>query len=167
MIGLSGFPRVRRGGSTTQLAWFSVGVRPVTYAVEIGVGERLRAGGHELEVLEIDPEARLVRYRWTKVPSGEAFVQPAGAGGDRLRLSEMGLYRLADGRVIGVGNVIATDEGGAVSLTVFSAGYAKDPMAGYENHVRVRAGEPLESATTKVLQVRVGTGSRGWVELAL
>jgi hypothetical protein len=163
LIGLSGFPRLRRGGQDVQLAWFSVGTRPMTYAVEVAVGGRVRAGGYELEVLEIDPERRQVRYRWTAEPTASVpMVQSLPQSAGKLRLRAMGLYRLSDGSVVGVGNVISTDKGGAVSLTVFPASYAKDPMQGYDNHVRVRAGK-LDGARA----VRLSQVQGAWVELEL
>jgi hypothetical protein len=81
----------------------------------------------------------------------------------------MGLYRLDDGSVVAVGNVIPTDRGGTVSVAVFPENYAQDPMQGFDNHVRVRVGQPLRGK--RPIRVHAlgaaSTGKRGWVELKL
>lgn len=51
-----------------------------------------------------------------------------------VRLAEMGLYRLSDGRVLGIGNVIAGRKGPRVTISVYPKGYQEDPMMGQDRH---------------------------------
>lgn len=161
LIGLAGI--YRDGGAT--YAWFNAGTRAFTYSVEVMVGGRVRAGGHELEVLEVDLEQRWVRYAWTKTDASEPLVTQVAASGT-LRLREMGVYHLADGKVLTVGNVSAA---GAVSIRVFPKAYADDPMQGYDNHTEVQAGAALSGVRKlRVLQTSLPSETEaGWVEIEL
>lgn len=161
LIGLAGI--YRDGGVTC--AWFNAGTRTFTYSVEVRVGQRVRAGGHELEVLEVDLEQRWVRYAWARTNASESLVTQVAASGT-LRLREMGVYQLADGKVLTVGNVTST---GAVSIRVFPKTYADDPMQGYDNHTEVRAGAALSGVRTlRVLQTSLPSETEaGWIEIEL
>ena len=161
LIGLAGI--YEEAGKT--YAWFNAGSRTFSHAVEAQVGERVRAGGFVLEVLEIDLEERWVRYAWLSKDAQVAVVEQVAARGE-LRLPEMGVYRLASGETLTVGKVNAL---GQVTLRVFPQTYADDPMQGYDNHTEAQAGATFKGVRTlRLVETSISSESQaGWVKLKL
>lgn len=161
MIGLAGV--YEEEGQT--FAWFNAGSGSFSYAVEVQVGQRVRAAGFELEVLEIDLEQRWVRYAWIRKDAA-AQATEAVAGKGELRLREMGVYRLASGEVLTVGNLSSQGE---VTIRVFPKTYAQDPMQGYDNHVEAKAGAVFKGVRTlRVAETSLSTQDQaGWVKIQL
>jgi hypothetical protein len=161
VIGLSGV--YEDGGET--YAWFNAGTRAFTYAVEVQVGQRVRVGGFELEVLEIDLEERWVRYAWISKDATVPATKKVAAQGE-LRLREMGVYPLASGEVLTVGNVNAL---GKVTIRVFPKTYASDPMQGYDNHVEAQAGAVFKGVRAlRLVETSISAQTQaGWVKIQL
>ncbi len=160
-------------------AVLALGDGALSYEVFLAEGDRLRLGAAEGRVRSLEPGgalelewARTFRDPTAEAPITRALDRELEAG--PLRLEALGLYRLPDGRVLGVGNVVEDPDGPgsppAVSLNVFPGDYERDPMQGYDRHVLARPGATLqgERASLRVVRVEPPTdrGSAwGWVEL--
>jgi hypothetical protein len=154
------------------LARISVATGQLGFEALVAQGERVRVGSAWVRV-GVGAEAELA---WEQAyPEGRSpdLIRdlPQGAlDGGVLRLEEMGLYRLADGRVLAVGNVVAEPEGEgsapAVVLACYPADY--DGTQPHDRHFLAVAGEALEGeqfpATLARLQVAQGD-DWGFVEL--
>ncbi len=120
-------------------------------------GERLRVGGATLEVVSVEPPGTLRLRRGEAGGADEPLRAAPEVREGALTLEPLALYRLPQGRVIGLGNVRLDGEGGApvVTLTVFPAGFDRDPARGYDLHVDAAAGATLEGAVGRVRVLRL------------
>ncbi len=77
---------------------------------------------------------------------------------ETLSLHEVGFYRLPNGAVIAVGNVVTCRGEDVVTVSVLPAGYADDPLVGYDYHRREAAGGALAG---KVMRLRLVSLQKG------
>ncbi|MGE0710226.1 MAG: hypothetical protein AB7N76_07795 [Planctomycetota bacterium] len=159
-----GLVEVRRG----RIAWLSVGRGPYSYPVHLQVGERLYVGGGgALELSELVGEEAVLR--WLRPPAeadlGRPAPAPAADPAGSLRLAEMELYALPEGRVVGVSKVRLGGGPGEdpipqVTLELFPPGYAQDPTKGYDLFEGSRAGSTHEGSAGR-LRLEALTVGRG------
>ena len=153
-----------------RLAYLSVASGQRSFEALLDVGERLRAGEAELELLAIEDDGDL-RVRWLsdyRDPLAEAsLIEPAPSD---LRLPEKGLYELPDGVAIGVGNVrtvapLGEEPRDVVTLRVFPAKYELDPLQPWDVHASASAGQVLEGEVRRLTVQEIGhpAEGRGWV----
>ncbi|MBX3466061.1 MAG: hypothetical protein KF878_04055 [Planctomycetes bacterium] len=156
-------------GERPARARLTVSAGPYSLVAQLAPGQRLHVGGAALEVVTLEPAA--VRLR--RAPGGaEADPLRAAPAGAAVRLDELAIHTLRDGRAVGVGNVRRDGPEGApvVTLAVFPAGYREDPTRGYDLHPDVRAGAALSGrgGRVRVRAVEPGEGERpGTVALEL
>ncbi len=164
-VGLSGFLKVEG----RERARLSVGDGPFGVDALVAKGERVRVGSGLLLLEEFSRGEGSVGLRWGLAPKQGAaprLLSPVEfRAGEPLRLTEMGLYRLPDARVIAVSNVLPTQE---VTITVYPAGYAAEPMLGCDRHFLVGAGSTLEGEGGRFVLQRIAAVDPpgwGWVEV--
>jgi len=168
-LNLAGFVRV----DGAQLARLDVASGPFSYELLAAPGQRLRAGHatFELDWLEGERGVRVAwRRRYPDRREPAPVIRPVALGErEPLRLAEMALYRLSDGRVVAVGSVLAGEEAPRVTLSIYPPGFEANPMQDYDRHFRARPGDALSGAQGRWLLARAepgGEGRWGWVELA-
>jgi hypothetical protein len=157
-----------------ETARISVGRDPYAFDALLRLGERLHVAGGELRLSALSAGGG-VEVEWLRfVPADLSLGFEPVPAAETTSVAAMGLYALADERVLAVGNVRRVNTPGeaarlGVTLALYPAGYGSDPSLGYDLHLDAGEGAlpgafgelvierivPAEPSTRGAVQLRI------------